>query len=697
MSSKNMLTLLVVMLISALTTACGLLLGSGDGAPIPLTATPGSGETVRGLAVVERVEIQMLESFPVQVNVLSTGYLPDSCTSLQETTQGREGQTFMLQVFTSRPAGAICAEQIFPFQISTPLDVGGLKAGDYTVNVNGKLASFNLPQDNVVPEPPGSLSGLVWHDMCAVAGGESGIPMVPSAGCVPVENSYRANGLEDVDEPGLGGVLVHLGLGSCPATSQATTTTAADGSYSFKGLQPGTYCLFIDPLDAQNTPILVPGDWTFPADAIGQAIAMRSVPLSSAEDRRRINFGWDYQFLPVPPVISTPTPTATPSPTAVPTPCNWAKFVADVTVPDNTPFSPGASFTKTWRLQNIGTCTWTTAYQLVFVSGNAMSDKVAYPLSGTVRPGESIDLSVNMFAPHSVGSHKGSWMLRSDDGKLFGLGASADGAFWALIKVIAANDRYNYDFAANYCLAKWTSDSGKLACPGNTKDAKGSVTLLDRPSMENRSDDEPALWLRPNQSSEGWISGEYPAVKVRQGDHFRAWIGCLSGSTGCDVTFTLRYRVDGGSQKMLGEWRETFDGEITVVDLDLTFLAGSSVAFMLSAEVNNSKYEAANAFWFVPRIENVENSGPPPDSDPAVQAAKKRVAEALDIPLKNIKVLSVEGPVTWQNSCLDVQLDGVLCSEVLTPGFRIMLKHGKLTIEAHTNLDGTVVYWFYSG
>ena len=40
-----------------------------------------------------------------------------------------------------------------------------------------------------------------------------------------------------------------------------------------------------------------------------------------------------------------------------------AQFVADVTVPDGTRYDPGATFTKTWRLRNIGTCTWTTSWK----------------------------------------------------------------------------------------------------------------------------------------------------------------------------------------------------------------------------------------------------------------------------------------------------------------------------------------------
>ena len=46
--------------------------------------------------------------------------------------------------------------------------------------------------------------------------------------------------------------------------------------------------------------------------------------------------------------------------------CDWAQFVADVTVPDGTSYAANTAFRKTWRLKNIGACTWTTSYALVF-------------------------------------------------------------------------------------------------------------------------------------------------------------------------------------------------------------------------------------------------------------------------------------------------------------------------------------------
>jgi Ig-like domain from next to BRCA1 gene len=53
-------------------------------------------------------------------------------------------------------------------------------------------------------------------------------------------------------------------------------------------------------------------------------------------------------------------------------PVDDGAFFLDVTVPDNTQFTAGASFTKTWRLRNTGTTTWSTAYRLYFITGNQM-------------------------------------------------------------------------------------------------------------------------------------------------------------------------------------------------------------------------------------------------------------------------------------------------------------------------------------
>jgi len=696
MQSQKFFTFLISLALCFLLGACGTLSVVGA-RPIPSTQTPilptETGGSVSGVAVVESLEIQMHELSPVQVNILAKGYLAESCTIIQGTAQVLQERRFTLSIITTRPPGVDCLQQIQPFEINTSLDVHGLPAGDYIVDMGGVTGSFTLAQDNTSAEQLANISGLVWHDLCAVGGGEGGAALTPTDGCKSVGNSYQANGLLETGEPGLGGVLVRLGEGSCPVIGRAETKTHSDGSFSFADLKPGVYCVSIEPLDPQNVPLLIPGDWSFPSESKGKGLASFSITLTSGEDKRDLNFGWDYQFLPTPPQIPTPTASVTPTPTPIPIPCDAAKFVSDVTVPDNTSFASGTIFKKTWRLQNAGTCSWTSDYDLVFVSGNAMTDKVTYALPQTVKPGETLDLSVDMTAPNSTGSHKGSWMLKNSNGDYFGLGKSADQAFWVLINVISPNKNYSYDFATNYCLAEWQSDSGKLACPGSTRGSKGFVVLLTDPSLENRKENELTLWLRPNHDAEGWISGKYPPIFIQDGDRFKAWVGCLDDSQGCDVNFALSYQANGGTQKILAEWSEKFDGEVTVVDVDLSFLVGQSVAFTLSAEINNAKFDMANAFWFAPRIDNKKSNE---DSGPAVQGAKKMVASGLGISINDLDVIGVEGPLTWKDTCLGVRLDELVCVDATIRGYRVILKHGKVTYEAHTNLDGSIVYWFYS-
>lgn len=139
------------------------------------------------------------------------------------------------------------------------------------------------------------------------------------------------------------------------------------------------------------------------------------------------------------PVTDTPAATDTPAePTDTPSPTTCtdrADFITDVTVPDDTFFEAGESFTKTWALRNAGTCTWTTEYSLVFDSGRAMSGPPSLPLPGNVPPNSTVDLSVDLTAPTTNGTHRGNWMLRNADGEEFGIGSDAQTAFWVQIRV----------------------------------------------------------------------------------------------------------------------------------------------------------------------------------------------------------------------------------------------------------------------
>ena len=101
-----------------------------------------------GLATVERIDILILESFPVQIFVIVSGYLPNPCTEIGPIIQTREGKTFFVTIKTYC-SQEICIQVIAPFEEIIPLDVYGLSAGTYTVDVNGVQGSFVLEIDNI--------------------------------------------------------------------------------------------------------------------------------------------------------------------------------------------------------------------------------------------------------------------------------------------------------------------------------------------------------------------------------------------------------------------------------------------------------------------------------------------------------------------------------------------------------------------
>lgn len=142
----------------------------------------------------------------------------------------------------------------------------------------------------------------------------------------------------------------------------------------------------------------------------------------------------DIQSSPTPKsteAASTPTLTATPEDED----CTQAIFVDDVTIADGTEFKPGTTFTKTWRLRNGSSCSWTTEYELIFFDGDLMGAEESYPLLGEVKPGDEVDLSIEFTAPELEGSYRSDWRLKSPSGVIFGTGEDGDQSFFVEIVI----------------------------------------------------------------------------------------------------------------------------------------------------------------------------------------------------------------------------------------------------------------------
>ena len=103
--------------------------------------------------------------------------------------------------------------------------------------------------------------------------------------------------------------------------------------------------------------------------------------------------------------------------------CDNAVGVADVTYPDGSEVFAGAPFIKTWRVKNLGPCTWDQDYNLIFGWGGVGTNWNTTPPSyftAVVLPGETIEISVTLTAPTTAGNYAASFRLQNKNDYNFG-------------------------------------------------------------------------------------------------------------------------------------------------------------------------------------------------------------------------------------------------------------------------------------
>lgn len=300
------------------------------------------------------------------------------------------------------------------------------------------------------------------------------------------------------------------------------------------------------------------------------------------------------------PTLALPTSTVAAPPTAS---CDLAQFVRDVSIPDGTVFAPGATFTKTWRLKNVGTCTW-TGYQLVFDSGDSMGGTSPTPV-GTVSQSQEVDLSVNLTAPSTNGSYRGYWRIRNGSGALVPvLGGTNGQSFFVDIKVGTASS--GFDFYTRAGDATWVSSAGAISFNGSESDTNGFAKYQSGKKLEDGNSSNKILEIYPQMVDNGWTTGLYPSYTVVSGEHFLAKIGFLakdaSGACGLgNVKFQLNYKLL-DVITTLREWTDTCDGTLKDADVDLSTLAGKNVKFALEVVAVGPSTDAS-AVWISPRIQ----------------------------------------------------------------------------------------------
>ncbi|HEX9091584.1 MAG TPA: NBR1-Ig-like domain-containing protein [Anaerolineales bacterium] len=202
-----------------------------------------------------------------------------------------------------------------------------------------------------------------------------------------------------------------------------------------------------------------------------------------------------------PTATSTEEPTATPEGLATPTATNCTdayEYVDDITIPDGTELIPGEEFVKTWRLLNAGTCTWTSQYGLLFVSGDLMGGTSPTPLTGSTSPGSTLDVSATLKAPGTLGTYQGDWKLTNPNGMDFGTANNPDATFYVQIKVVEGVSELNLGNPT------WTDNM----------DTADNWYLLDTPNTVFTEGDGKLVMksIHPG-SGEEWDLSTQPALK----------------------------------------------------------------------------------------------------------------------------------------------------------------------------------------
>ena len=206
-----------------------------------------------------------------------------------------------------------------------------------------------------------------------------------------------------------------------------------DAGPANKFAEQGSASLVGEGLSQQRYAIGLRPECTELRQAINQALVQsQNDGTLSALAQQYLNLQPD-EIQPVPtPLPPTPIPTAAPvipTATSQPTACiDGLALVKDLTYPDNnmtTPaqLPPGTPFQKGWRIRNTGTCTWDNRYFLSYATGNSPYARMGgqeTSIIGTVQPGATYDLYLNLVAPVVPGVYQGWWQMVNPQFQPFG-------------------------------------------------------------------------------------------------------------------------------------------------------------------------------------------------------------------------------------------------------------------------------------
>lgn len=261
----------------------------------------------------------------------------------------------------------------------------------------------------------------------------------------------------------------------------------------------------------------------------------------------------------------TPPPATQPSVIQTTMPiCNYAiNFVGDVTVPDDTIFSPGTQFAKIWRIQNSGNCAWESGTTWFFNAGDRLNgpEAVAVPI---VLPGHTVDVAVNLTAPQPNGRYIGYWALRLPNGQVLNNNA--------FVRIIVEAPRVNTPTATSPVIYNWRG-----AYYNNTSLAGQPVFIRDDQAINfNWGTGTPVAGLSADSFSVLWTRALY----------------LEAGQYRFHATMDDGMRVYLDNTLIIDSWR---DGPARELIAEKTLASGY---YNLRVEYYENNGQAAASFWW---------------------------------------------------------------------------------------------------
>lgn len=119
-------------------------------------------------------------------------------------------------------------------------------------------------------------------------------------------------------------------------------------------------------------------------------------------------------------VTAQTTPLPTIAPTSEEETCvNDLTYIEDLTVPDNSFVTYGATIDKQWLVQNSGTCDWDSTYRFIHIGGadlGAQAEASLFP----ARAGMNATIQIVFTAPFTDGEYESAWQAFDPNGLAFG-------------------------------------------------------------------------------------------------------------------------------------------------------------------------------------------------------------------------------------------------------------------------------------